>query len=168
MKKSPLIILVLVVVGAIWLLAISKQGDSSLTNGGSANVSGILPGSLTINPASFDFGSISMARGKVGATFALKNISSGAIDISRIVTSCMCTQASLFLGNDRLGPFGMPGHGIVPRVNRQLASGAEAALEVVFDPAAHGPAGIGRIERVVSVETNKGTLEARISATVTP
>ncbi len=167
MKNLPLIILVLVVVGAIGLLALSKSGDSSLANGG-AVVSGILPGSLTISPASFDFGSISMARGKVKTIFALKNVSSGTIEISKIATSCMCTEASLLLGGDRLGPFGMPGHGIVPRVNRSIAPGEEAAIEVVFDPAAHGPAGIGNIERAVLVETASGVLEARISANVTP
>ena len=167
MKNLPLIILVLVVVGAIGLLAISKSGNPSLANGG-AVVSGILPGSLTISPASFEFGDISMARGKVKTIFALKNVSSSSIEISSIVTSCMCTEASLLLGNERLGPFGMPGHGIVPRVNRSIAPGEEASIEAIFDPAAHGPAGVGNIERVVSVETASGVLEARISATVTP
>ncbi|KKT83316.1 MAG: hypothetical protein UW81_C0021G0020, partial [Candidatus Giovannonibacteria bacterium GW2011_GWC2_44_9] len=41
--------------------------------------------------------------------------------------------------------------------------------EVVFDPAAHGPAGVGRIERAVYLENSASeALQLKFSATVTP
>ena len=47
--------------------------------------------------------------------------------------------------------------------------GDDAVVEVVFDPAAHGPAGIGPIERVVTIENSAGRpLELAFNATVTP
>lgn len=67
------------------------------------------------------------------------------------------------------GPFGMPGHGAIPTINEALEPGTEATIEVVFDPAAHGPAGVGKVNRVVTVETASGeALQLSFQATVTP
>ena len=42
-------------------------------------------------------------------------------------------------------------------------------VEVVFDPTAHGPAGVGKIERVVTLENNSSSdLNIMFSAFVTP
>jgi len=63
----------------------------------------------------------------------------------------------------------MPGHIAVPRINKSLNPGEEAIVEVVFDPTAHGPAGVGTIQRVVTIENNAGEpLELQFSAVVTP
>jgi len=81
----------------------------------------------------------------------------------------MCTTASLIKGGEKFGPYGMPGHGFFPSLNQRIEPGEEASLEVVFDPAAHGPAGVGRIDRIVNLENNAGKpLELVFSATVTP
>ena len=81
----------------------------------------------------------------------------------------MCTEASLLVGGERLGPFGMQGHGYSPRVNRLIQPGEEAVVEAVFDPQAHGPAGIGRNDRVVSILMNgRRTLDLQFTAYVTP
>jgi hypothetical protein len=62
----------------------------------------------------------------------------------------------------------MPGHGFIPSIGEILDAGASVDVEVVFDPAAHGPAGVGRIERVVTLENSAGApLEFRFSANVT-
>ena len=42
----------------------------------------------------------------------------------------------------------------------------EAQLEVIFDPAYHGPSGVGPINRLVSVETND-TKNSRIEFSLT-
>lgn len=118
---------------------------------------------------SFDFGPISMAKGKVQHRFAVKNTGAGPTTIARMYTSCMCTTASIVKGDERLGPFGMQGHGFIPRMNMTLASGEAAEVIVTFDPAAHGPAGVGTIARTVYLEQDgSGALELNISATVTP
>ena len=81
----------------------------------------------------------------------------------------MCTTASYKKGEEKRGPFGMPGHGIVPPLGVELGSNEEAEVEVVFDPAAHGPAGVGMIERVVTFETESGkVVNLGIKANVTP
>ena len=47
--------------------------------------------------------------------------------------------------------------------------GEDAIIEVVFDPAAHGPAGIGPVDRVVTIENTAGRpLVLAFAATVTP
>ncbi len=159
----------------LWGLAIGALGLAGLIwlasagNSGGQNIQGPSNGSLSAEETSFDFGSISMAKGKVSHIFKIKNNSSDQVDITKVYTSCMCTEATLINKNSKKGPFGMPGHGIVPSISEQLNPGEEAEVEVVFDPAAHGPAGIGTTQRVVSLENNgKSRLDISISANVTP
>ncbi len=117
----------------------------------------------------FDFGKISMAAGKVSKVYWIKNISGDPLTISKLYTSCMCTDATLITKAGKRGPFGMPGHGPTPRIEERLAPGESAQVEAVFDPAAHGPAGIGQTDRIVTIENDGGLpLELRFSAMVTP
>jgi hypothetical protein len=127
------------------------------------------PGVLAVNERFYDFGTISMAKGKVTRTFQLRNTGGTPITIRRMSTSCMCTSATLIVGDRRRGPYGMPGHGYIPRIDQEIAGGAEASVDVTFDPAAHGPAGVGPIQRVVILETVDGPeLRLEIKAVVTP
>lgn len=127
-------------------------------------------GGLTLlSDSHYDFGTISMAAGEVKYRYQIKNDTAGPVTIEKIYTSCMCTTATLELGDQTFGPYGMPGHGFSPRIGESLAAGASATVEVIFDPAAHGPAGVGRIERLVAIETDAGDpLELSFAATVTP
>jgi hypothetical protein len=128
------------------------------------------PGALVSPRPNYDFGTISMKAGNVSTTYRIKNEGAAPLTVNKIFTSCMCTNATLITASGRKqGPFGMPGHGPLKAVSQQLAPGETALLEVVFDPAAHGPSGVGRIERVVTVES-KGTtpLELGMVAMVRP
>lgn len=125
-------------------------------------------GTLSAPQTLYDFGQISMAKGPVSYVFKVGNPSSEPVEIRKIYTSCMCTTASLKLSGKTFGPFGMPGHGFVPPVNQSLEASGQAEVEVVFDPAAHGPAGIGLINRTVTLETSSGSLKLDIKAGVTP
>lgn len=117
----------------------------------------------------YDFGTISMAAGRVSHAFRLKNAGEEAVLISKMYTSCMCTTATLVMNGQRFGPVGMPGHGVIPKLNQLIGPNEEATVEVVFDPAAHGPAGVGRIQRAVILENNAGRLlELKFAALVTP
>ena len=118
---------------------------------------------------SFNFGSISMAAGKVTHRFRVNNSSAGPVVIQKLYTSCMCTTAALVKGVRQFGPFGMPGHTPIPTINQTLVPGERVYVEVVFDPAAHGPAGVGPIERVVTIENSaQPPLQLAFSAQVRP
>ena len=81
----------------------------------------------------------------------------------------MCTTAALTAGGKKFGPYGMPGHGAIPKIDGVINPNEEAVVEVVYDPAAHGPAGIGRIQRTVTLENTAGQpVELQVAATVTP
>lgn len=112
-------------------------------------------GFLTAKETVFDFGDVPMYNGKVKHDFTLKNTGQGAVKISKIYTSCMCTEVMLINGQSKKGPFGMPGHGgLTTFANQEISAGEEAILEVEVDPAAHGPQGTGPAKKVVYIETD--------------
>ena len=163
--------------GLIWLSRL-PAGRANLPAGqeglppGSENANTAVAayaGRLVPNERNYDFGQIKMSAGKVSRRFALKNAGTATALLGRIYTSCMCTTATLWRGTSNLGTFGMPGHGLLSPANQPIAPGEEITLEVIFDPAAHGPAGVGPAKRVVYVEEGEGEpLELLITATVTP
>jgi len=113
-------------------------------------------GALAARETNFDFGPVSMAAGKVSHRYWFRNASDAPVLIRRIYTSCMCTTATLVKGARIVNQYGMPGHGPVPRVDESMGPSEAAYLDVVFDPAAHGPAGVGPTERAVTIESDAG------------
>ncbi|MEK9154817.1 MAG: DUF1573 domain-containing protein [Patescibacteria group bacterium] len=159
-----IIVAVLVLGGFIWIARPDSQNSTS------AALSAISNGTLTVEEANnYDFGTISMAAGKVKHQFKIKNTGSKGVNIEKIYTSCMCTTAVLMMDGKQFGPYGMPGHGAIPKINKTVNPNEEAVVEVVFDPAAHGPAGVGRIQRTITIENNAGqAIELLFAAIVTP
>lgn len=126
-------------------------------------------GRLTAVQTKFSFGPISMARGKVTHRYPIKNVGTEPLLIRKMYTSCMCTTAALVKNGKTSEAYGMPGHTPIPTINVPIDPGEEALVEVVFDPAAHGPAGVGTIERVVTLENSAGQpLELEFAALVSP
>ncbi len=124
---------------------------------------------LSIDPDNYDFGTISMKDGLVTKSFKVRNDQTGEIDLSTVYTSCMCTSAKIIIEGQEYGPFGMQGHGAMKMLNKKLFPGQEAELRVTFDPNAHGPSGIGVIERSVSMQSSAGDVASvNIKANVTP
>lgn len=124
---------------------------------------------LAIDPQSYDFGTISMKNGPVNKSFIVKNGEAGSILLSSLYTSCMCTSAKISIAGLNYGPFGMAAHGGNTRLNQRLETGQTAELVVTFDPSAHGPSGVGPIERIVTLETVKGRMaQINIKADVVP
>lgn len=161
------VILGVVVLGGLFWLGKSAQTDTDGTTPLGASVGG--SGMLVATETAYDFGTISMKAGTVSRTFTIKNTGTASVTVEKMYTSCMCTTALLKAGGKAFGPYGMPGHGFIPRIGRMFNAGEEAEVEVVFDPAAHGPAGVGKIARVVRIETDAGEpLEFSFSAVVTP
>ena len=157
------IVTIIAVGGVIWIARPTSQSENTASLAPSSNRT------LSAQELSFDFGTISMAAGNVSHAFTIKNTGADSVAIEKMYTSCMCTTALLTLGGKQFGPYGMPGHAYVPKINKSLNPGEEATVEVVFDPTAHGPAGVGAIQRVVTIENNAGEpLELQFSALVTP
>ena len=106
----------------------------------------------------FDFNAISMKNGKVSHRFELKNDGEEPVFIEKAYTSCMCTTASIIdvFGKNQ-GTFGMLGHGSPSKADVEVRPGDLIFIEVVFDPAAHGPSGTGKVKRLVYLETNPKT-----------
>lgn len=124
---------------------------------------------FSISSRSHNFGTISMADGKVAYAFKIKNISNKVIKTERLYTSCMCTKVIFLKGGEKNGPFGMIGHGFVPPLEKTINPGEEAEIIVEFDPAAHGPAGIGPVKREIYLENDStAPLVFEISAVVKP
>lgn len=110
---------------------------------------------LTAPEDSFDFKTILMKDGNVSHQFKIDNQGTEPIVIEKIYTSCMCTNATVIdmLGK-KLGTFGMQGHGQSSTIKIEVGAGEFITIEAVFDPAAHGPSGVGLIDRSVYLETN--------------
>lgn len=158
MKNYITTIVVIGVVTSGFVLLSRSQSDSGPASSGK----------LIADHMSYDFGRISMASGKVRHSFMMKNESGGPVNIRQMYTSCMCTTATWKQGQEADGPFGMPGHGMTQRMNRMMGAGEQAEVEVEFDPAAHGPAGVGKVQRDVIVETEEGVVKLGFTAEVMP
>lgn len=154
----------LIVVGLVALVIFYRPSSvqTDLTTASSGEVL------LSVAETSFDFGTISMAKGDVTHQFKIKNATTTPVTITKLYTSCMCTSAALYKNENKIaGPFGMAGHG--PKISKTLGVGEEMIVLETFDPKAHGPAGIGQIEREVYLETENGSpLILSFKANVTP
>ena len=125
---------------------------------------------LTTSLSVYDFGSISMKDGDVVKEFIVTNPTDKDILLPTLVTSCMCTKAYfVLLDGKNKGPFGMPGMGYVPPLDETIKVGESRTIKVVYDPNAHGPAGVGFIDRFITLTDSTGNdLKLEIKATVTP
>ena len=173
MNKKTIISLVVIIIGVASLVWWSKSVDNKKLNAeGSTNYHLARTGnSLTVEELFYDFGTISMKNGKVSKLFKVFNSSDGDINLESVTTSCMCTTAYIVKEDgNKSRPFGMPGHGgTVPKANEIIKAGESREIEVVYDPNAHGPAGVGLIERSVFLEDeNNNVIEFKFKVNVTP
>lgn len=155
---------ILIITGVVFV----ARPDRSQNNN-TANISDGLTEIIEIPEKTFDFGEISMSAGNVNHSFTIKNTGSEPLTINKMYTSCMCTTAILNMNGKTFGPYGMQGHGFIPKINQELGSGQEAVVEAIFDPIAHGPAGVGFIQRSVVIENNAGKpIQLGFTANVIP
>lgn len=164
MNKKIVIIIIFVTIA---ILGFMVWGYSSMAGPTQAQLSE--KSSLVASEALYDFGTISMANGKVDHMFQIMNPTNEDITLSNLQTSCMCTNAYIVNGSSRIGPYGMPGMGGMTAADSVILAHSTQAIDVVFDPAAHGPAGVGDIDRFIDVtQKNGGTLQLEVKAVVTP
>lgn len=106
---------------------------------------------VTVSETVFDWGTIGMESGKAEKSFEIKNTGSETLKLFGVKTSCDCTTAQLIQGNTTSPIFGM--HTESSYV-LDVAPGGKADLKVIFDPAYHGPTGVGPATRQITVSTN--------------
>lgn len=168
MKKQLIVSSVVVVLG-ILTIAISQNNIDGNSDTALVGVPIDENSKLSVVESTYDFGNVSMVKGVVTHDFIITNNSEEIVDIGEVWTSCMCTEAFLKVGNNEAGPFGMPGHGAVKSANMRIQPGEKFALRAEFDPAAHGPAGVGPIKRDVYLKAgNNEKVTVNFTATVTP
>ena len=156
-------IIVVVITGLVWF-------TNSNTKAPTAAIGSEFGGALTFQESRYDFGTISMAKGKVNKEFLLENKSDKNVQIGEVFTSCMCTEAELKTGDKTAGPFGMQGHGGGRKANLEVKPGETLTVKAIFDPSAHGPSGVGPIERQIIIFTgaDKLPISLQFKAVVTP
>lgn len=105
---------------------------------------------VQINPETYDLGNVDLNGGLVTKEYEVKNETDQTMKIKKIVTTCMCTEAKVSVGDKESRFFGMEHPGDRnPPLNYEIPPGGAAKVTVTFDPAAHGPQGVGPFDRVV-------------------
>ena len=162
-----LVVCLVLIVFFVW--DSSKRGASTASVQGAdgENISNSL---LTAPETLYDFRTISMKNGNVNKDFQVANSTNKDITVKTVITSCMCTKAFVVRpDNSTIGPFGMPGMSYVPPANEVIQACESRVIRVVYDPNAHGPAGVGHIDRFVTLtDSSGGTIQFEIKALVTP
>lgn len=138
-----ILVTLLILGGGVFIL--SKTTTSGQISGVSSEVK------ISVDAKTYDWGTIPYSGGNVSKTFTIKNTGTDVLQLTNIKTSCACTYAQLTIDGKISPKFGM--HTTSSWVG-EVPPGKDAQLAVVFDPAFHGPTGVGSMERLISVQTN--------------
>lgn len=106
---------------------------------------------IVISENKYDWGTVDFDGGIVSKSFAIENSGSSPLKLFDVKTSCMCTTAQLKTPEITSKKFQM--HESSSDVI-EVKPGETAELIVEFDPAFHGPSGVGPITRTISINTN--------------
>lgn len=99
-------------------------------------------------------GNIPYSGGILYHSFPIQNTGTKDLKIANLGTSCHCTKAFLRIGKTDGPEFGMKGSSVPSNWTGILKPGEKGEIIAAFDPAFHGPAGIGSVTRIISFETN--------------
>lgn len=107
---------------------------------------------IEIESNRFDWGTIDINDGIVTKNFSIKNTGSSDLKLYNVKTSCMCTTAQLKTPQTISKKYQMHENSsdII-----EVRPGDMAELFVEFDPAFHGPSGVGPISRTITISTNE-------------
>lgn len=120
------------------------------------------------NPANYELGNIPYSGGIVTKEYEIKNSSGQDLKLRKITTSCMCTTASINIDGKESVPYGMEMDGVAnPIISLIIKSGGTAKVTAKFDPAAHGPAGVGPVQRSIYLFFDSGIKELTFAGNVT-
>ena len=138
MNKTTYILIVLLLIGVLftWYLIVSNENTQSVISNASV---------ITVDKITYDFGRIEIFAGKVSTKYTLVNTGESDVTITSAITSCMCTEG-------KIGgmTFGMrSGSDSVT-----IKAGESETLTATYDPLAHGPDGVGKVKRELTLKTN--------------
>ncbi|MBI2074964.1 MAG: DUF1573 domain-containing protein [Candidatus Levybacteria bacterium] len=145
-EKKIIIIFVLITIlilgGGVFFLS---------TSSAPAQISSSKNAKVAIDQKTYNWGKIPYSGGNATKTFKIKNTGTDVLKLTNIKTSCVCTKALVVIDGAESPYFSM--HSSSSWVG-EVKPGKEASLTVIFDPAFHGPSGVGPITRIISVATN--------------
>src|SRR3989338_2283647 len=160
---------VIFVLAGLFIWGAAGRAGTTASVEGAPGAASDVKSALTAPETFYDFGTISMKNWNVTKEFSITNPTNEDITVKTVLTSCMCTTAFISGAGSVKGPFSMPGMGYVPPANETIKPGESRIIRVVYDPNAHGPAGVGQIDRFVTLtDASGGTLQFEIKALVTP
>lgn len=148
-KKTILVIIAVTIIAllaAVVLLTYSSTSPVALEKTAGAKIE--------MAETSYDFGEIDYAGGNVEHSYRIKNNGDKQLKVANLVTSCACTKVYFKSARQESKKFSMKGHSKPSDWAGTLNAGEGAEVIAIFDPAAHGPAGVGAVSRVVSFQTN--------------
>lgn len=151
MKNSKFVPIALAVLLGIGVLSVVFQGNgeasgSQQQNGGTPQNIAKVASNVTLNKSDFDFGNIPIHGGKVSTAFKVTNEGDEPVTLTKVTTSCMCTDATID-GKT----FGLH---MDPVANIIIAPKSSKDVTVTYDPLAHGDKAVGPVTRVVAITTN--------------
>lgn len=153
-------IFTLVLIVGLAFLVSSKEKKVSVLSTAAAQ-------GVEATPSDYDLGEVPINGGIVTKEYEVKNTTGADIELLKITTSCMCTTASVKIGESQTRFFGMEMAGDKnPFLNLKIKNGETAKVSVRFDPAAHGPEGTGPFDRIVWLNFDNGVKELTFSGTV--
>ena len=119
-----------------------------------SHIEQIAEAKAVVSSKTHSWGDIPIKGGDAEAEFTIANEGTSALKLFNVVTSCTCTTAQIEADGRKSPKFDM--HSKSSYV-LEVPAGGEAKLKVVFDPAFHGPQGVGVMDRQVKMETNDAT-----------
>lgn len=165
-------IIIAIMAGVIFLVGgLALWLTSNATGNGSQGsfIPNVQAQGLDINPTTImDVGDIAYTGGVVSRSFDVKNDSGKDLKLRKIVTSCMCTTAEFTVDGTSTNFYGMEMNGdLNPLINVNFPADSTGQVIFKFDPAAHGLAGIGTFDRVITLFYDTGYKDFEFSGTVT-
>lgn len=148
MKKFDPFIVGIIGITVLILVVVIYFGSKM---GATAQVTTDTQVTLAVDSNKYDWGTIDYDGGMATKTFTIKNTSNSVLKLYDVQTSCMCTTAQLKTPQITSQKFKMhEASADIIAVN----PGETAELIVEFDPAFHGPSGVGPVTRIITMSTN--------------
>ena len=164
MKRNILVVGLLVVAVLVGVMFLGRSTKSAMPSETEITVKS----ALTAPENMYDFGEIRMKDGKVAHLFKITNPTDKNLTAEYLSTSCMCTTAYI-VDDKQSGPFGIGGHEFERQSENAVQAGRKQGDQGRLDPNAHGPAGVGPVQRYVTLtDSTAGKLQLEIKGLVKP
>lgn len=152
---------------AVWASTPTSGSTGGIGRGGDRFVNNVFAQGISATTESINIGQVSYGGGIIKKEFEIKNTTEKTMKLIKIVTSCMCTKTRVKFGEKTTKFYAMEMNGDKnPIINYDFPAGSTAKVEFDFDPAAHGPAGIGSIDRVITLYFDTGYKELKFNGEV--